>query len=92
MIGGISWDSKLRLRLHGTRQICIWTNNRADTVCMRSHGTTLSGQVFDHLSVQVYNLPRKRTSAGQIFVLYRVNANRNKYLYGFVPVFCLKLR
>ena len=57
---------------------------------MRLHGTTLSGQVFEHLSVQVFNLPRKRTSAGQIFVRYRVNANRNKYLYEFVLVSCLK--
>ena len=51
---------------------------------LRLHGNTISGQVFDHLSVQVFNLLRNRTSAGQMFVRYRVNANRNKYLYGFV--------
>ena len=34
---------------------------------MRLHGTTLSEQVFDHLSVQVFDLLRKRTSGGQFF-------------------------
>ena len=49
----------LRPRLHDTRQICIRTNNRVDTVCV-------------YLSMQVINLLQKRTSAGQIFVRYPV--------------------
>ena len=53
---------------------------------MRLHGTTLSEQVFDHLSVQIFDQLRKRTSGGQMFVQYRVNAHPNKYLHRFDPV------
>ena len=53
---------------------------------MRLHGTTLSEQVFDQLSVQVFDLLRKHTSAGQIFNRYRVNAHPKKFLHRFVPV------
>ena len=51
----------------------------------------LSGQVFDHQFVHVFNLLRKCTSAVQIFVRHRVNANREEYLHGSVSVSCLKL-
>ena len=58
---------------------------------LRLHGTTLSGHVFDHQFVQVFNLLRKCTSAGQIFVRYLVNAIRDEYLHGSISESCLKL-
>ena len=57
---------------------------------LRLHGT-LIGQVLNDQSVQVFNLPRKYTGAGQIFVGYRVNSNRNEYLHGSVSDSCSKL-
>ena len=50
---------------------------------MRLHDSILSGQDFNRL--------RKCTSAGQIFVRYRVNVNRVGYLHRRVSVSCLKL-
>ena len=58
---------------------------------MRLRCITLSGTVFDHQSVQVFNLLRNCKSSGQIFVRYRVNANQDGYLHGSVSVSCLKL-
>ena len=49
------------------------------TVCAY-HGTTLLGQVFDHLFLQVFNLLQKRKC------LSGTVCKRNKYLYGFNPV------
>ena len=66
----------LRPHLHGTRQIFIRTNIRADIPCVY---TTLSGQVSDHQSVQVFNLLRKCTSAGQVFVPCKRGAHADKY-------------
>ena len=75
-----------RPRLLGTRQVFIRTDIRADTAC-RLYGTTLSEQVFHHLSAEIFDLLRKRTSAGQaVSFRYRVNAHPNKYLHSFVPV------
>ena len=55
---------------------------------MLLHGTTLSGQVCDQLSEQVFNLLRKRTSARQMSGRYRVNANRTDSRYELLWHFC----
>ena len=55
------------------------------------HVTTLSGRVLDHQSVQVFNLLRKCTSAGQKFVRFRVHSNWDEYLHGSVSDSCFKL-
>ena len=88
--GEVILEMVLRPRLNGTRQIFIRTNIRADTPCV--YKALLYQDKFWITNPYKFNLLRKCTSAGQIFVRYRVNANRDEYLYGSVSDSCLNFK